>query len=358
MTDSSTLVTSVDARLAELISSQRAIFGPLSDELGAVFDHVERFTAGGKRLRAQFIAAGFRAAGAAHSPAAVDAAAALEIFHAAALVHDDVIDRSDTRRGAPSTHRAFETHHRASGWTGDHAHFGVGSAILVGDLLLMWSEDLFVSACAAVPPPAATAARAEITRMRVEVTLGQYLDLAEEHAWPVVPVERRADRALAIAVAKSARYSIEAPLVIGARLGGASDETVERIRAFGLPLGLAFQLRDDVLGVFGDEARTGKPAGDDLREGKRTYLVARLEARVDDAERAWFDERLGRPDLDADDIARMQERIRSSGALDDVEAEIARRLEEALAALERAGLDADSYAMLEALARRTAVRDD
>lgn len=357
MTDSSSLVPRVNARIAELLSSQRAEFEPLSTELGAVFDHAERFTSGGKRLRAQFIAAGFRAAGAAHSPAVIDAATAVELFHAAALAHDDLIDRSDTRRGAPSTHRAFEAHHRASGWAGDGAHFGVGSAILVGDLLLMWSDDLFVSALTRVPAEAAAAARAEITRMRVEVTLGQYLDLVEEHAWPVVPVGERADRALAIAISKSARYSIEAPLVVGARLGGADDAMVERIRAFGLPLGLAFQLRDDVLGVFGDAEHTGKPSGDDLREGKRTFLIARLEARVDAEERAWFDDRLGRPDLDAGDIARMQQRIRESGALDDVEAEIARQRDTALESLAAAGLDDDSHAMLTALAQRTAVRD-
>lgn len=357
MTDSSVFVTRINDRIAAFVSSQRTTFGALSDELTAVFDHAERFTSGGKRLRAQFGAAGFRAAGATPSPAIVDAAAALELFHAAALVHDDIIDRSDTRRGAPSTHRVFEAHHGRSGWTGDGAHFGTAAAVLLGDLLLMWSDDLFVSACAQVAPAAGVAARAEITRMRVEVTLGQYLDVTEEHAWPIVPVEDRARRAIAIATSKSARYSIEAPLVIGARLGGADDATIGRIRDFGLPLGLAFQLRDDVLGVFGDEAQMGKPAGDDLREGKRTYLVARVEARSDDAQRAWFDARLGRDDLDAHEIAQMQERIRQSGALDDVEAEIARLLDEALTALASAHLDADSLAMLEALARRTAVRD-
>ncbi|GGA55729.1 geranylgeranyl pyrophosphate synthase [Pseudoclavibacter endophyticus] len=295
--------------------------------------------------------------GAADAPALPDAAAALELFHAAALAHDDVIDRSDTRRGAPSTHRAFEAHHGASGWAGDGARFGEAAAILVGDLLLTWSDDLFVAACAAVDPTAAEAARGEISRMRVEVTLGQYLDVAEEHAWPTVPVGERAERAITIAVSKSARYSIEAPLVIGARLAGADDERVDAIRAFGTPLGLAFQLRDDVLGVFGDAEIMGKPAGDDLREGKRTYLIARFSDRSSDAEREWFDARLGRDDLDEATVAELQRRIRGCGALDDVEAEIARLLGEALTALDSAGLDAASRGMLERLARRTAARD-
>ncbi|MGO2113119.1 MAG: polyprenyl synthetase family protein [Pseudoclavibacter sp.] len=357
MTDSSLLVGLVNTRLADLIAQECERYDGISDELGAVFEHAARFTSGGKRIRAQFCAAGFRAQGRASSPALVDAASALELFHAAALAHDDIIDRSDTRRGAPSTHRAFEAHHRASGWAGDGAHFGEAAGILVGDLLLTWSDDLFVAACAAVAPDAAAAAREEISRMRVEVTLGQYLDVAEEHAWPLVPVGARAERAIAIAISKSARYSIEAPLVIGARLAGAGDAAVEKIRAFGLPLGLAFQLRDDVLGVFGDAEVMGKPAADDLREGKRTLLVARVEAASTDAQRAWFDERLGRDDLDDATIADMQGRIRESGALDDVESEIERLLGAALDALAEADMDDESRELLEALAHRTAVRE-
>lgn len=363
MTDSSPLVDRVNHRITAVIERERAGFSELAratgDSLDAVFDHATQFTSGGKRLRAAFCAAGFRSAGGDEaSPAIESAAAALELFHAAALAHDDVIDRSDTRRGAPSTHRAFESRHRASGWAGDASHFGEGAAILFGDLLLTWSDDLFVEACAAVDASAASAARVEISRMRSEVTLGQYLDLVEELAWPTVRVSDRAARATAIAVSKSARYSIEAPLVIGARLAGADDAFVERIRAFGLPLGLAFQLRDDVLGVFGDAEVMGKPAGDDLREGKRTVLVARVEARVDDAERRWFDAQLGRRDLDDAEIAELQRRIRASGALDDVEAEIAARLDEALTALAVADLDAASRELLERLAHRTATRDD
>lgn len=351
------LVGRVNARISALVAEQTSQFGGLSAELDTVFTHADHFTAGGKRLRAQFCAAGFRAAGAPGSPALIDAAAALELFHAAALAHDDIIDRSDTRRGAPSTHRAFAEHHGIAGWVGDGAHFGEAAAILFGDLLLTWSDDLFVSACGQVATQAANAARAEISRMRVEVTLGQYLDVLEEHAWPGVPVEDRATRALAIATSKSARYSIEAPLVIGATLAGASTVQVASIRDFGLPLGLAFQLRDDVLGVFGDSELMGKPAGDDLREGKRTLLVARTEARSTDAQLAWFDERIGRTDLDAADVTELQEHIRGCGALDDVEGEITRLLETALASLAEARLDDASRELLERLAHQTAVRE-
>lgn len=356
MTDSSLLASRVDRLIAARIAAARAEFSPLSTELPAVFDHAERFTAGGKRLRAAFCEAGFRAIGADPHPALEPAAAALELFHAAALVHDDIIDRSDTRRGEPATHRVFQSLHERSGWVGDAARFGESAAILLGDLLLTWSDDLFVEACAA-SPHGAIPARAEIARMRSEVTLGQYLDLVEEFAWPTVPVTDRAGRALTIAVSKSARYSVEAPLVIGALLAGADAERTAAIRAVGLPLGLAFQLRDDVLGVFGDAAVMGKPAGDDLREGKRTFLVARTEHHSDEAARRWFDARLGRSDLSAGDIAQLQQRIRDSGALQDVEQRIAELVDEALTALHGAGFDAASVRLLRELADRVVRRE-
>lgn len=359
--ESIAILDAVNARIAALFAQRRPELVALGDSLGAVVDQLEAFTAGGKRSRARFVAAGAAQAGA-HAddpryPAVVAAATAVELFHAAALVHDDLLDRSDTRRGRPSTHRVFEGVHAEGGWIGDREHFGVSAAILAGDLLLMQSDDLFVEAGAAVDAAAAARFRAEVSRMRTEVTAGQYLDIVEELAWPVVPLAERAGRAIAIATSKSARYSVEAPLVLGALLAGADDALVERIRAFGLPLGLAFQLRDDVLGVFGDSSVTGKPAGDDLREGKRTLLIAEVERRAAPDEVEFLDSRLGRPDLDGDEIARMQRLIRDSGALDAVETRIQDWLDEALAALERIELDPQLRTAMVALAERTARRD-
>jgi len=358
------LASLVQRVLDDLIDSAAPELTRLSRDLEPVIGHARRFTGGGKRLRASFCAAGARIAdgrpGTALSTgdAVVLAASSLELFHAAALVHDDIIDRSDTRRGALSTHRALEAHHAASGWAGDGERFGVSAAILAGDLLLTWSDDLFVEAqTAAATSERARRARREFSRMRAEVTAGQYMDLVEELAWPVVPVAERADRAIAIATSKAARYSVEAPLVIGALLGGADDELVARIRAFGLPLGLAFQLRDDVLGVYGDESVTGKPAGDDLREGKRTLLIAETERRVDDAERARLDALLGDAAMPDEEIARIQRLMRESGGLDAVETTISALLDQALAALERVELDAEARALLEGLAHRAARRD-
>ncbi|MDO5052521.1 MAG: polyprenyl synthetase family protein [Pseudoclavibacter sp.] len=360
-TDGSELARRVDERIAEVLAEARREFSPLSRDVAPVLGLLGRFTAGGKRLRAEFCAAGFRSARpgteAAAVPAVVSAAASLELFHAAALVHDDIIDRSDTRRGAPAAHRALAARHREAGWAGDAERFGQNAAILLGDLLLVWSDELFVEACARSEPEAARAAREEFRRMRTEVTLGQYLDIVEELAWPTVAVEEREERALAVLTAKSARYSVEVPLVLGAMLAGADPQRVHALRGIGLPLGLAFQLRDDVLGVFGEEAVMGKPAGDDLREGKRTLLIAATQARTDPAQQAWLDERLGDPRLDAEQIARMQGRIRDSGALEEIERRIAEQLRVALAAIAAAALDERTEELLRGLAHRTAMRE-
>lgn len=362
MADSSVFQEEVQAAIDAVIAAQRTEFAALGPDAAVLMDHAERFLRGGKRLRAEFLAAGYRSSGGREldGPAspAVQAAAALELFHAAALAHDDVIDRSDTRRGAPSTHRALEAHHRGSGWAGDAEHFGLSAAIIFGDLVLVWSDERFVEASAlAVDEAAGRRARAEFRRMRAEVAAGQYLDLVEEVAWPTVPVADRFERARRVAAAKSARYSVEAPLVLGALLAGADDERIARIREFGLPLGLAFQYRDDILGVTGDERVTGKPAGDDLREGKRTVLIAAAEARMDEDERRALDARLGDPSLGAEEIASIARRIDAIGAVDEVEQQIIGLLDEALGALERAELDPQSHRLLVALAHRAADRE-
>ncbi|WP_324011771.1 polyprenyl synthetase family protein [Microbacterium sp. JZ37] len=315
---------------------------------------------GGKRLRGRFCATGWRAvrgADAALPSSVVDACAALEVFQAAALVHDDLIDNSDTRRGRPSAHRALESWHRDAGWAGDAAAFGRSGSVLLGDLLLSWSADLFDAALEGLDT-APGRARSEYARMRREVMIGQFLDVAEESAWPRTPDAQHADRALRIASLKSARYSVQQPLVIGAALAGGSDAQLAALAAFGHPLGLAFQLRDDVLGVFGDADETGKPAGDDLREGKRTLLIAYARERATADIRARIDALVGDPDLGDAEIAFLREQIVGSGALERVEERIAAYADEAVAALASAPIDADAVVdlrqLLDAATQRTA----
>lgn len=362
MSPSPDAIEAVSQRLDNFVRAQRASSEAFGDEAMLFVDAGADVLRGGKRLRGRFLIAGWRAvedATGSHSalhPSVVDAAAALEIFHAAALVHDDVIDNSDTRRGRPAAHRALESSHRSAGWAGDAEAFGRSGAILLGDLLVAWSDDLFEDALAGVAEPVARAARTQYAIMRREVTIGQFLDIAEESAFMTEPDERHAERALRVASLKSARYSIEQPLAIGASLAGADAAQLDALRAFGHPLGMAFQLRDDVLGVFGDESETGKPSGDDLREGKRTVLIAYAREALPLPARRIVDELVGDPLLDADQIASLQRTIIDAGALDRVEALIADYAASAERALSGARLDNAAVGALRDLARAATVR--
>ncbi|MGO1509778.1 MAG: polyprenyl synthetase family protein [Actinomycetaceae bacterium] len=274
--------------------------------------------AGGKRSRALLGYAGHLAAGGARDVAVgdpvVDAAAALELFQLAALVHDDVMDGADTRRGLPAAHVALADTLRRSELTGDPDAFGVSGAILLGDLLLATSSYVMDDARAAVDPAAGRAARKVYDHMCAEVAAGQYLDVRAAATPLDVDPGGALGRALTVLRHKSARYSVEHPLALGAALAGADASFVERLRLLGAPLGEAFQLRDDELGVFGDPLVTGKPAGDDLREGKRTALLALTWSAASPAERTELVDAVGDPELGPDGVDRLREIIDSSGA--------------------------------------------
>ncbi|SKA99147.1 geranylgeranyl diphosphate synthase, type I [Agreia bicolorata] len=356
MTQSTHLVGQVDTEIAEFLASREPILVAVADELSSFTDFSRDLLSGGKRFRARFCIAGWQATSSgAHSAeerAVITLAAALEIFHAAALVHDDIIDNSDTRRGMPAAHIRFAALHRDEHFAGAAGAFGRASAILHGDLLLGWSDELVDAALALLPDQDnARSTRAEFNRMRTEVTVGQYLDILEENAWPTVPDADTIRRAERVMTFKSAKYSVEAPLALGALIGGASAAQVDSLRRFGLPLGLAFQLRDDVLGVFGDATITGKPAGDDLREGKRTVLVALARQGMSHSQRGAFDDALGRGDLDAAAVADLQRQIEFSGALESTERSISSYTADALDALHAADLDPHAVAELEELAQ-------
>ena len=334
MPESNRLVDLVQLRIDEFLAERSGQLSGIADELADFTTFAHGFLSGGKRFRALFCYWGWQAVSSASDqldpvpddsssvelPAVVLAAAALEMFHAAALVHDDIMDNSDTRRGAPAAHKQFESIHRSSSWSGSAVGFGQSAALLLGDLLLGWSDELFDAGTAKLTnKQAAAASRAEFNRMRTEVTAGQYLDLLEEKSWASRPESELLSRAHRVIVHKSARYSVEAPLAIGATMGGGSMAQVASLREFGLPLGVAYQLRDDLLGVFGDPAETGKPSGDDLREGKRTVLIAVARTMLPTHARRLLDEFLGDGQLDAQQVALMQTAIRDSGAVDQVE---------------------------------------
>ncbi|CAL4859447.1 polyprenyl synthetase family protein [Microbacterium sp. MM2322] len=356
-------IVAVSQRVERFLKAQRDAASEFGEEAQAFVESGASAATGGKGFRAKFCLAGWRAvataatSGAPSVPDAVTAAsAALEIFHAAALVHDDVIDRSDTRRGRPASHRAWESEHRSKGWAGDGEEFGRSAAILLGDLLVAWSDDLLEEGLAEIDPMGAHRARTEFARMRREVTIGQFLDVAEESAYVAAPVDTHPDRALRVASLKSARYSVQHPLQLGAVLAGADDEQYRVLADFGHPVGLAFQLRDDVLGVFGDSVVTGKPVGDDLREGKRTLLIAYARAALAPGALRVFDELVGDRNLTPQQVSHLQQTIVETGALARVEARITEWATEADRALRGARLGNAAVSELRDLARAATVR--
>ncbi|UBH06367.1 geranylgeranyl pyrophosphate synthase [Leucobacter sp. Psy1] len=369
MQETTGLAGLIQGRIAERLAEHRSAVEPLGPDALPLIDEASRFLTGGKRLRAQFAVLGYRSVRPLEfsvrvpideqNPASrlLDVAVALEFFHAAALIHDDIVDRSETRRGGPATHRVFTTAHEQAGWRGAAEHFGMAGAILLGDLLQSWADELLQSSCDSLEDRgAAIATRAHFNRMRTEVAVGQYLDVLEEQRPQFAPHEEQLERSTRLLVYKSAKYSVEAPLLIGAALAGASPEQESALAEFGLPVGVAFQLRDDLLGVFGDEAVTGKPTGDDLTEGKRTVLVALAREELPGGQRAIFDGLHGRANLEPESITLLQQTIRDSGAVDQVEGMIGRNVEAATEGITHAPLAKDAVADLVALAGRATRR--
>jgi geranylgeranyl diphosphate synthase type I len=347
--DAEDLRARVQKVLDDFLARQVDALEEVSPECAPLVESVHRLLSGGKRLRPAFCYWGWRGAGGADDETVLPAVAAFEMFQAAALIHDDVMDSSDTRRGMPAVHRQFAALHRGNGWSGDAERFGHAGAILTGDLCLSWSDELLGQAL--LPPEALARGKAVFDRMRSQLMGGQYLDMLAQAvaAGGGADGADAVDRARRVIRFKSAKYTVEHPLLVGGTLAGASPQLLASYSAYGLPLGEAFQLRDDVLGVFGDPERTGKPAGDDLREGKRTVLVALALAEASPAQAATVRRLLGDPGLEPDGVTRLREIIVETGALASVERTIADRVAEARAALRRPGVPEPARTVLDRL---------
>jgi geranylgeranyl diphosphate synthase type I len=331
----------VDDVLAAEVERWRVVAPELAAPLGALRALVAH---GGKRLRPAFCFwAWVGSGGDPDDPVITDVGAAIELLHAFALVHDDVMDGSAVRRGDPTVHEAFAADHRARGSRGEARRFGEGAAILVGDFAFVYADRLMATAPDAVFPL--------YDELRIELCVGQYLDL-------VGSAHGARDRAQAELIEryKSGKYTVERPLHIGAALAGRFDELAESFSAFGVPLGEAFQMRDDLLGVFGDPAVTGKPVGDDLREGKLTPLVAAAVALAGPEQLAAL-ARVGDAGLDAEGVAAVQAALVATGAVSDVEHAIETRVEAALAVLATMPITEPARDALGDLARFVAWRD-
>jgi len=340
------LATALQGVLAAALADKRRRCELLDPAVGAAAGMLSDFVLhGGKRLRPTFAWWGWR--GAAGSPchgprpgedepdpaAVLRAVSALELLHAGALLHDDVLDGSSTRRGRPTAHVRFARLHSASGWCGDPARFGVAGAILLGDLALAMADDVLREA--GLPAAAQRRAGEVWTAVRTEVLGGQYLDVRAQAAG-----DESEESALRVALFKSAAYTVARPLQLGAAIAGAGEQLMAAYHRFGADLGVAFQLRDDLLGVFGDPAVTGKPAGDDLREGKRTLLIAlALRAGGSGAAAAAIRRALGRARLTGAELAAARSALVELGAVHAVEQRIAALTDSALATLHAAAVE-------------------
>ncbi|MBM6402465.1 polyprenyl synthetase family protein [Phycicoccus sp. MQZ13P-5] len=335
----------LDAELA----AQAGVLAELGPDVEDLLHAVGDLLRGGKRLRAAFLYWGARAAGLPDSDALVRLASAMELFQAAALIHDDVMDDSDTRRGRPAAHRALATRHADRGWSGDDERFGLAGAVLAGNLCLTWTDEVY--ATCGLPEAALARGRAVFDRMRTQLMAGQFLDVVESmRPWAGLADDERVARAGRVIRYKSAKYTVEHPLLIGATVGGLDPAGLDALSGYGLDVGRAFQLRDDLLGVFGDPEETGKPAGDDLREGKRTVLLAHALAGSDATGRARVEHLVGRADLDTGAVDELRTLITGSGAVGVVEDEIGRLAASARAAVDEAPqLTAEAREVLHAL---------
>lgn len=348
--DRADLRNRVSKAIDVVLARQRPRLDAVSPDLGPVADALSDFLLdSGKRLRPAFAYWGWRGAGGADSDEVVAAVACLEWLQACALIHDDVMDRSDTRRGAPAVHRRFASLHRAEGWRGDPETFGHSAAILLGDLCLIWADETYNTS--GLPTDALLRGQPIYDEMRTELMAGQYLDLLEQALGG-----SSTERALRVATYKSAKYTIERPLHLGAALAGAPPALAQAYSAYGLPLGEAFQLRDDALGVFGDPAATGKPAGDDLREGKRTVLISLALERANAGQAAVIRQHLGDPHLSSASVDLLREVIEETGARAHSERLISARTEQALLGLDAADIDSLSRTVLRDLAAAATAR--
>ncbi|MEV7329765.1 polyprenyl synthetase family protein [Micromonospora sp. NPDC093244] len=337
------LITAVDDTLATFLTTEVDTLDEIDAGMGGFAAAARNAVlSGGKRIRPTFAYWGWRGAAGGGEPLApvLPALAALELLHTFALVHDDVMDASTTRRGRPTAHVALAEQHIAAGHRGDPGRFGEAVAVLIGDLCMVWADRLLAQAT--VAPGRLFEVRRCYDQMRVDTVAGQYLDVLGEND----PTNWSVERALRVARYKTASYTVQRPLLFGACLAGvpADAALADAYTRYGLAVGEAFQLRDDLLGVYGDPAATGKPAGDDLRTGKPTALLMLARQLATPAQLTALEQAQAGP------VERLAELVAETGAAARVERMIAERVGEALAALDAAPVDRTARTALTGLA--------
>lgn len=351
------LAGAVTDQLSRYLAARRAEFAYIGEDYNALMAVLEDFVLrGGKRLRPAFAYWGYRAV----TPGPQDTApddvlllfSALELLHACALVHDDVIDDSDTRRGMPTAHVHFSSLHRERGWRGSAEQFGRSAAILLGDLSLVWADDIIAQAD--LDPGGRRRVQRVWSDIRTEVLGGQYLDIVAESSGA-----ESIESAMNVNTYKTASYTVSRPLQLGAAAAADRPDVHRAFHDLGTDIGVAFQLRDDVLGVFGDPAVTGKPSGDDLRSGKRTVLLAEAVQRAEQSDpraAALLRSGIGAAGLTDADVRELCAVITDVGALAAVEDRIEALTRRALQVVQTAAINAPARAGLTELAGLAANR--
>jgi geranylgeranyl diphosphate synthase type I len=337
----------VQRDLTDFLAEQTHYLGEIGIELIPAAEAINAFLLdGGKRLRPLFAYCGYICAGGKDDETIIRAIASLELLQGCALIHDDLMDASDTRRGKPSIHRLFESIHKNEELSGSSANYGASTAILLGDLALVWADQMLHQS--GISGSQLIRTLPIYDEMRVEIMAGQFLDIHEQAL-----ATQSVARSLKIARYKSGKYTVERPLHFGTSLALEAGKKRENFFAmfseFGLPLGEAFQLRDDLLGVFGDPILTGKPAGDDLREGKRTVLMAMTQDRASAKQDTTIAQLFGDRGLDPDGVNALREIIAETGARDHVEGLIDKLTLTALDALNRDEIAPNAHALLNEL---------
>lgn len=335
-----------DRWLGEALARWRSEGEGRDPGLGIVLDSLTAFSLRpGKRLRPFLVHAAYTAGGGQRQDEeCMPVAAAAEMLHVFALAHDDIIDDSEYRRGLPAVHREWDEWHQQQGLRGSPARFGASAGLLIGDLALALSDRLLDSA--EIPHDRARALREVWNTMREEVIEGQFLDVLASSRQAPAPEEA----IWSILSLKSGKYTLERPLHLGAVAAGAGEDMLAAFSAFGIPLGRAFQIQDDILGLFGDADAIGKSVESDVREGKSTLLISRAYAVACDEDRALLASVWGNPRASPADVDRVRAIVTATGARAYAEQQARTLLAEALDALDSAPVPADSRSLLAALA--------
>lgn len=336
----------VGARLDEVLEQESARWMSIDQKLAVPFDEIRRLVSGGKRLRPAFAYWGYVGLGGCDESRVTDLGAAIELLHVMALFHDDIMDGANTRRGEPTAHVRLQHQHQSAGWNGEARRFGEGAAILIGDIAYAMSDQLFGNS--------SSFARHIWNELRIEVNVGQYLDVLCSASG-----DRSIETADRICRYKSGKYTVERPLHLGALCANpdADQSLLDALSGFGLPLGDAFQMRDDVMGAFGDPITTGKPVGADLREGKPTPLLARAFARASSPQLEVL-RTAGNSDITDAEVMRLQEVVQQTGALQELETLISSLRDDAISALSRIPMSVESREQLTELAHFVSDRDN